>query len=215
MARAKASIEKVVWSGRVVAVQPRIRLMRSFDERHHSYLGYVLRVDGTCGDETCEYQIAVGKASHVKHRFQAGMDVCGVSVPVSDPQLETASFYKTSSIKVGKEAEAGLSAAPTFPGVPPDLDTYRGRGHRRLDVRTYESKCTTCIWGCRMPIEIIIDQWNPSKKRYRFETFCYGPKSCPFYRSGPTRKVPGRKGMSHTEEDWVDDDATSHRGSDD
>jgi len=27
-----------------------------------------------------------------------------------------------------------------------------------------------------------------------------------------TRKVPGRKGMSYTEEDWVDDDATSHRG---
>jgi len=24
---------------------------RSFDERHHSYQGYVLRVDGTCGDQ--------------------------------------------------------------------------------------------------------------------------------------------------------------------
>jgi hypothetical protein len=29
------------------------------------------------------------------------------------------------------------------------------------------------------------------------------------------RKVPGRKGMSYTEEDWVDDDATAHRGPDD
>ena len=35
------------------------------------------------------------------------------------------------------------------------------------------------------------------------------------YRPGPTRKVPGRKGMSYTEEDWVDEDATSHRGPDD
>ena len=35
------------------------------------------------------------------------------------------------------------------------------------------------------------------------------------YRAGPTRKVPGRKGMSCTEEDWVDEDATSHRGLDD
>jgi hypothetical protein len=26
------------------------------------------------------------------------------------------------------------------------------------------------------------------------------------------RKVPVRRGMSYTEEDWVDDDATSHRG---
>ncbi len=79
----------------------------------------------------------------------------------------------------------------------------------------YDSKCTTCIWGCRMPVEMIIDQWNPSQKQYRFETFCYGPKICPFYRSGPPRKVPGRKGMSYTKEDWVDEDATSHRGPDD
>ena len=83
-----------------------------------------------------------------------------------------------------------------------------------MDARTYDAKCGTCVWGCRMPVEMIIDHWNPSKKRYRFETFCYGPKSCSFFRAGPTRKVPGRKGMSYTEEDWVDEDATSHRGPD-
>jgi hypothetical protein len=65
-----------------------------------------------------------------------------------------------------------------------DLETYRSRGHRRLDTRTYDAKCTTCIWGCRMPVDMIIDHWNPSKKQYRFETFCYGPKSCSFYRPG-------------------------------
>ena len=54
--------------------------------------------------------------------------------------------------------------------------------------------------------------WNPSKRRYRTETFCYGPRACPPYRSGPERKVPGRHGMSYTEEDWVDDEATSRRG---
>lgn len=68
-----------------------------------------------------------------------------------------------------------------------------------------------CIWGCRMPVEIIIDHWNPDRRKYRFETFCYGPKSCRFYRAGPTRKVPGRKGMTWEEEDWVDEEATSHR----
>jgi hypothetical protein len=73
-------------------------------------------------------------------------------------------------------------------------------------------KCLACIWGCKMPVEMIIDQWNPSKRRYRTETFCYGPKSCHFYKAGPTRKVPGRKGMTWEEEDWVDEDATSHRG---
>jgi hypothetical protein len=52
------------------------------------------------------------------------------------------------------------------------------------------------------------------KPLVRFETFCYGPKSCALYRAGATRKVPGRKGMSWEEEDWVDEDATEHRGPD-
>ncbi len=81
-------------------------------------------------------------------------------------------------------------------------------------MRTYESHCKSCVWGCRMPVEMIIDHWNPGQKRYRFETFCYGPKSCAFYKAGPTRKVPGRRGMSWEEEDWVDEDATAHRGPD-
>ena len=215
MSRSKANMNKVAWSGRVVAVQPRIRLMRSFDERHHSYLGYVLCIDGRCGDENGEFYVAIGKAVHQKHEFRTGMAVSGIAVPVPDPRLETAGFYKTSGIKVLKIPESEPLSGPPFHGVPPDLETYRSRGHLRLDNRIYESKCSTCMWGCRMPVEMIIDHWNPSKKRYRFETFCYGPKSCAFYRAGPTRKVPGRKGMSYTEGDWVDEDATSHRGPDD
>lgn len=106
MAKTKSSSEKVAWRGRIVSVQSRIRLARSFDERHHSYTGYVLRVDGMCGDETGEFLIAVGKAAHEKHQFHAGMKVSGLSVPVPDPRLETAEFYKTSGIKVSKEDEA-------------------------------------------------------------------------------------------------------------
>jgi hypothetical protein len=189
--------------------------MRSFDERSHSYLGYVLRVEGAVGGEAGEFQIALGKAVQAKHRFQAGMEASGLAVPVPDPRLETSGFYKASGLKILKDAEGAPPAGPPFHGVPPDLETYRSRGHRRVDTRTYDTKCSTCILGCRMPVEMIIDHWNPSKKRYRFETFCYGPKSCPLYRAGPTRKVPGRKGMSYTEEDWVDEDATAHRGPDD
>ena len=65
-----------------------------------------------------------------------------------------------------------------------------------------------------MAVDMIIDQWNPSRRRYRTETFCYGPLACPFYESGPARKVPGRHGMSYTEDDWVDVDATSYHRSD-
>jgi hypothetical protein len=42
-----------------------------------------------------------------------------------------------------------------------------------------------------MPVEMIIDQWNPRERRYRTETFCYGPRSCPLYVPGPARTVPG------------------------
>ena len=66
-----------------------------------------------------------------------------------------------------------------------------------------------------MAVELIIDQWNPTKRRYRTETFCYGPRSCSSYQAGPPRTAPGRKGMTYTEEDWVDEEATSHRGPDD
>ncbi len=38
-----------------------------------------------------------------------------------------------------------------------------------------------------MPVKLLIDPWNPSY-RYRFETFCYGPRSCTFYKAGAPRK---------------------------
>ena len=210
----KTRFTKTAWSGRIVGVQPRIRLLRSFDERHHNYLGYVLRIDGTCGDHNGEFLIAVGKAAHDNNEFQAGMMVSGFAVPVADPRLETAQYYRASGLKVMEISEAEPSTEPPYGGVPPDLPTYRSRGHRRLAARTYDTTCTTCIWGCRMPVEMIIDHWNPSQKRYRYEAFCYGPKSCSHYQAGTKRKVPGRKGMSYTEEDWVDEDATAHRDED-
>ncbi len=206
-----ANTEKVPWSGEAVSVQPRIRLSRSYDERYHTYLGYVLRIAGTCADKEDEFLVAVGKKVHDRIGFSAGMKLSGVSMPVPDPRLEVAGYYKTSGLKVLEAVKGRKSSGPPYHGAPPNLETYRNRGHRRLDPKTYEAKCLTCIWGCRMPVEIILDQWNQSRKKYRFETFCYGPKNCPLYRAGTTRKVPGRHGMSWEEEDWVDAQATEHR----
>ncbi len=128
--------------------------------------------------------------------------------------MEAADYYKTAKLKLIKRAAEADNMPPPWIEVPPLLEVYRERGHRRLSTKVYEAKCSACIWGCKMPVEMIIDQWNPSKVKYRVETFCYGPKSCRFYKAGPTRKVPGRKGMSWKEEDWVDEDATAHRGQD-
>jgi hypothetical protein len=139
-----------------------------------------------------------------------GDQIEGLGERVTDQRLEVADLYKVSKLRILQRGEAPAAQAP-WNGVPPSLTVYRERGHRRLAEKTYESKCQTCIWGCAMPVEMIIDHWNPGRVRYRTETFCYGPLSCPLYKPGPTRKVPGRNGMSYEEPDWVDDNATSHR----
>lgn len=206
--------EKLRWRGEVIAVQPRIRLLRSFDERSHSYLGYVLRLRGTLEGEAREFSVALGKGAHARHGFRAGDGVAGQGDPVADPRLETADLYKVSGLRLHERGSERPPSSPPFGGAPPSLEVYRQRGHRRLAERTFTTRCDTCIWACEMPVEMTIDHWNPSQKRYRRETFCYGPKSCPLYRAGPTRKVPGRRGMSYEEEDWVDEDATAHRNAD-
>ena len=205
---------KVPWSGKIISVQPRIRLTRSFDQRTHSYLGYTLTIQGSVDGEERTFTVGIGKEAQAKHEFKAGEVVSGKSEEVQDPRSDVSEYYKTSELRMVEKGTEQGGFGPPWRGVPPVLEVYRGRGHRRLDPRTYESKCRVCIWGCRMPVEMIIDQWNPRKKKYRFETFCYGPKSCPFYKAGATRKVPGRQGMIWVEGDWVDEDAVSHRGTD-
>ena len=206
---------KLAWQGTLLAVQPRIRLLRSFDEIHHAYLGYALRVDGHIDGESECFSLGIGKAAQARFAFRVGLRVEGFCEPVADPLKETVDYYKVSGLALLDDTEPSNETTPPWFGVPPALEEYRTRGHRRLDPRTYKSKCSQCIWGCHMPVEMIVDHWNPSKKRYRDETFCYGPKSCPLYRAGPNRKVPGRNGAVWIEEDWVEQDMTAHRGPDD
>ena len=188
--------------------------MRSFDERSHTYLGFVLRIDGEIGTESRQFLVAVGEGAQAKHQFRVGDRVCGEGHPVADSRRETAELYKVSALTLKSRGSDSIQTPPPWNGVCPVLSTYRARGHRRLSVQTYDAKCASCIWGCRMAVEMIIDPWNPIQRRYRTEAFCYGPLSCAVYKAGPTRKVPGRRGMSYEEEDWVDDEATSHRSPD-
>jgi hypothetical protein len=206
---------KIEWQGDITSVQPRFRLMRSFDERHHTYLGYALHVQGKIDGKDAEAWFGVGRASHEKHRFEVGQVARAQAHTVADPRVEPVDFYKVSRVSV-ETRQKPSATPPPWHGVAPPIEVYRDREHRRLAPRTYASvACSSCIWGARMPVEIIVDHWNPDQKRYRFETFCYGPKSCPLYRPGPTRKVPGRRGMTYEEEDWVDAEVTAHRGADD
>ncbi len=206
--------EKIEWRGTVLGIQPRIALIRSFDQRSHSYLGYVLRLQGRIGEEDREFLVAIGKAAQDKLALRAGDVVAGRAELLEDAKQDVAEFYKVAGLKLLERPEQAAGLPPPWTGGPPALTVYQERGHRRLSPQTYASKCACCIWGCKMAVEMIIDQWKPNVRRYRQETFCYGPKSCRLYAAGPTRKVPGRKGMSWEEEDWVDEEATAHRGED-
>lgn len=202
------------WSGFLTGVQPRARLTRSYDERDPALLGYILRVRGQVADEVREFTVAVGAKSHEKHRFHAGLVVSGAGFPVEDPLLDVAELERASGIEVLVRG-GPPSAAPPWRGEPPPLSVYRDRGFRRLAAQAYTGKCSGCQWGCKMAVEMILDPWHPDRRRYRTETFCFGPLSCPLYRAGPTRKVPGRRGPPWEEEDWVDEAEVSHRGPED
>ena len=213
-------MDKLSFKGIITSIQPRIRLTRSFDEASHTYLGYAIKIAGTIDNqETISsnqniFSIGIGKAAQAKHQFKVNDIISGECLPVPDPDMEPVDYYKVSKLAKVAEGEQGSISAP-WELVPPELEVYRERGHRRLAARTYDTKCYSCMWGCRMPVEIIVDNWNPrGKRKYRFETFCYGPLSCKVYKAGPNRRVEGRNGMVYVEEDWVDEMLTEHRDPD-
>ena len=207
-------MDKHIFTGKIISIQPRIRLTRSFDESSHTYLGYAITLEGELDNTNTTFSIGIGKAAHAKHQFKVNDIISGECVPVPDPDTEPTEYYKVSKLKLITRSTTITNTSSPWELVPPELEVYRERGHRRLAARTYDTKCSSCMWGARMPVEIIIDNWNPSRKKYRFETFCYGPLSCKLYKAGPNRKVEGRNGMIYVEEDWVDAMNVEHRGED-
>lgn len=210
-------MNKLSFNGTITSIQPRIRLTRSFDEASHTYLGYAIKIAGTIDSQEIipsnqnTFSIGIGKAAQAKFNFKVNDIISGDCLPVPDPEMEPADYYKVSRLSKISEGEQGSLSVP-WELVPPELEVYRERGHRRLSAKTYDTKCSSCIWGARMPVEIIVDNWNPrGRRKYRFETFCYGPLSCKSYKAGPNRKVEGRNGMVYVEEDWVDEEMTGHR----
>jgi hypothetical protein len=207
-------MDKYIFVGKIISIQPRIRLLRSFDEVSHVYLGYAIILDGEIDNHKSTFSVGIGKAAHAKHQFKVNDVISGACLPVPNPNTEPTQYYKVSKIKVISLGTGNNTTSP-WELAPPELEIYRKRGHRRLSTRTYDTKCHSCMWGAKMPVEIIVDNWNPrAKKKYRFETFCYGPLSCKLYKAGPNRKVEGRNGMVYIEEDWVDQMTVAHRGED-
>ena len=90
---------------------------------------------------------------------------------------------------------------------------FRARGARMLDPKQWRKACMTCMWANKSAVEI---EYKFGKvKRYRKETFCYGPKSCPLYDMGPPRPVQYFDEPPSMDEGWMDDMCTDLRGEDD
>ncbi len=196
--------DKVKFEGKITVVKARIRLIRSFNEVSHAYLGYTLIMNAIVNRKQWnDLRVAVGQKTHEKHRFRIGDHISGETALIEKPKQEWADFYKVSGLKIINRGDpSGNRPADINGGIAPPLNVYREHGHLRLDPRTYELKCKQCPWGVVMATEIIIDHWNPSKKKWRYETHCYGTRDCPNYRPGKALTVPERKpGMV-----WIDDD---------
>ncbi|MTI86027.1 MAG: hypothetical protein FH756_19545 [Firmicutes bacterium] len=56
-------------------MQPRIRLIRSFDERSHNYLGYSLFIRGVIDDIERDFSVGIGKAAQQKQQFCVGNEI--------------------------------------------------------------------------------------------------------------------------------------------
>jgi len=91
---------KLSRQGRLLSIQPRIRLMRSFDERSHTHLGYSLRLCGKIDRHGGDFLVGIGKAAQAKHEFRTGDLISGVSKAVTDSRMEPVGYHKTSGLKL-------------------------------------------------------------------------------------------------------------------
>ena len=83
--------DKIAWSGAVTAVQPRIRLTRSFDERSHTYLGYLLRIEGTSVENLPNFESVSAPAPTRNINFESATTSrgWGIGSRIRDSKLPT------------------------------------------------------------------------------------------------------------------------------
>ncbi len=119
--------KKTSWQGQIVSIQPRIRLLRSFDERSHNYLGYSLQVKGKIDENEREFSVGIGKAAQEKHQFKIGDVVKGDSHPILDERIEIVEFYKTSKLEIIERGSDTMINPPPWIGIPPTLEATMKR----------------------------------------------------------------------------------------
>jgi len=208
--------EKIEWHGTIVSVQPRTTVWRyRLDNRTHYHRGYNLFLDGEVsgGKDKVRFSVAISEKQQQKTGFRIGDEARGTAWTKMYEVSDYADYYRAGALKTTQKAEQVERTPPPYEIDLPDMATYERRGARMLSAASYKGKCFTCAWATMSAVEIEYD-WGVSKK-YRFESFCYGPKSCRLYKMGKPRAVPYKNDGSTLDTGWLDDLCTERRGEDD
>ena len=207
--------EKIVWHGIIKSIQPRTTVWRYvLDNRTHSHLGYNLFLDGVAGGMEVPFSVAISEKQQEKFAFRIGDELQGTAWTKMYEVSDYADYYRAGGFKIlSRTEQAVLALPPPFLLPPPDMETYEWRGARMLSKTCWKGKCFQCVWANMAAVEIEYN-WGVSRK-YRFESFCYGPKSCKLYKMGKPRAVPYKDRGTFYDEGWLDDICTENRDFDD
>ena len=206
---------KISFRGIIRSVQPRSNVWRyRLDNRTHSLTGFNLFLRGTADGEERDFTVAISGKQQDAHHFHIGDEISGTAWTKMYPQLEYADYYRAGALKKISEADViDEDSREPWLGETPGLKEYDWRGCRMLDKRCWSGKCFRCKWAAMANVAIEYN-WGKSQK-HRFESFCYGPKSCSLYKMGKARAVPYIGEGSDYDTGWMDEICTENRGDDD
>lgn len=203
---------KIEWQGTILSIQPRTNVWRYvIDNRTHSHIGYNLFLDGYTSGENGRFCVAISAKQQQNGGFRIGDVLKGTAWTKKYPQWEYADYYRVGALKrFEKTMSDPETDIPPWKIDPPDMQTYEWRGARILSLSCWKGKCFQCVWANMANVTIEYD-WGITQK-WRFESFCYGPKSCKFYKMGKPRLVPYKGRGSSPDDGGLDDLCTENRG---
>jgi hypothetical protein len=208
--------KKVTWSGIIKSIQPRTTVWRYvLDNRTHRHIGYNIFLIGEAGGEEKEFAVAISEKQQQSVGFRIGDEVNGTAWTKMYPEWEFADYYRAGALKCVKPHNKLISEnkVPPWCDEPPDMEIYEWRGARILSKSCWSGKCFLCKWASMANVTIEYD-FGVSQK-YRFESFCYGPKSCKLYKMGRPPMVPYKGRGSFADDGGLDELCTENRDWDD
>jgi len=206
---------KIEWRGIVMSIQVRATVWRYvLDNRTHREIGFNLFLDGEADGTPGQFSVAISGKQQEKSQFRIGDEISGTAWPKMYEEREYADYYRAGALKITKAAEqANDLPVPPWKIEPPSLETYSWRGARQLALSCWKGKCFQCAWANMSAVTIA---WDIDRgiDKYRFESFCYGPKSCKFYKMGKARGVSYKGRGTHYDDGWLDELCTENRDDD-